>query len=179
MFTYKSKKFHIKTVKTKSPNGKYAISEVLLKGSTGVGILPVSNDGHVVLAYHHRPAVKKRIYSLPGGKIKMGESPKAAARRELLEELGYKANSIVPLAKLYTTPYFSNDAPHMFLASGIKYAGSRPDADENIEPRKFTIAKAMKMVDSGAIEDMSTVTALLLLWKRMHKGGVKNGKRSR
>ena len=168
MYTYKSKKFLIEKKKVTLPNGKKMTMEVLLK-KPGVGILPVMEDGSIILIRQYRAYVKKWIYEIPGGGIKKGETPRQAALRELEEETGYRAEKIRIMMKAYTTPYFSTDSPYVFVASGLGRVKARREEDELISLKVLSVGQALKMIKKQNIEDLGTVAAILM-YSHMSKG---------
>ncbi|MBN1872049.1 MAG: NUDIX hydrolase, partial [Candidatus Omnitrophica bacterium] len=98
----------------------------------------------------------------PAGTLKRGESPLACARRELAEEIGYKARSIALIGRIFTTPGFSDEIIYVYRAIGLSCVSLRPDADEIIEKAIFTKSQLRAMLKDGRIADSKTISGLSL-----------------
>lgn len=122
-------------------------------GGTGVS---------VVLLRQYRYAVGERIWEVPAGTLEPGESPRECAVRELREETGLEAGSLRPLSALLTSPGFTDERVHLFVATGLRRGASSPEAEELIETERLPVRRALEMVDGGEIVDAKTVC--LLLW---------------
>jgi len=124
-------------------------------------VLPVLEDGRVVLIRNYRIAVEQTLVELPAGTLDPGEEPVETARRELAEETGYRARRMELLAELYSSPGILDERMHLFLATGL--APGEPDLQggEQIEPLVVPWREAMEMVRSGAIRDAKTLVGLL------------------
>jgi len=126
-----------------------------------VVILPILSDGRIVLIRQHRIAVEENLIELPAGTIEPGEEPIVTARRELMEETGYRANDLIPVLKFYTSPGFVKEEMRLFKATKLTAGPMSLDEDEKIEPLLVTLPQAMKMVLSGEIRDAKTIVAIL------------------
>jgi ADP-ribose pyrophosphatase len=126
-----------------------------------VVILPILSDGRIVLIRQHRIAVDENLIELPAGMIEPGEEPMVTARRELMEETGYRAGELVPVLKFYTSPGFVKEEMRLFKASKLTAGPASLDDDEKIEPLLVDMPQAMKMVLSGEIRDAKTIVGLL------------------
>ena len=101
------------------------------------------------------------LYEIPAGRLEAGEPPEACARRELLEETGCTAESIVPLTSMFTTPGFTDERIHLFLATGLTRGEARQEVDEFIEVEAVRLSAALRMVERGEIQDAKTALGLL------------------
>ena len=133
-----------------------------------VVILPILSDGRIVLIRQHRIAVEENLIELPAGTIEPGEEPTATARRELMEETGYRANFLSPALKFYTSPGFVKEEMRLFKATGLTAGPTALDDDEKIEPLLLDLPQAMKMVLSGEIRDAKTIVGLLWYNQQIH-----------
>ncbi len=122
---------------------------------------PAGSDPQVLLLKQYRYATGGTLYEIPAGRLEPGELPAACARRELLEETGCSAESMVPLTSMFTTPGFTDERIHLFLASGLTRGESRREADEFIEVETVSLSTALQMVESGQIQDAKTALGLL------------------
>jgi ADP-ribose pyrophosphatase len=140
-------------------NGKTATREYVVHPGASA-ILPVTED-KIVLVQQFRYPVREALWELPAGKIKPGQSPLVCARAELAEETGYRAAKIKKLLTFYPASAFSDEALHIFIASGLKSGQTNPDEDEFLNTKLFPLKKAYEMVKKGQIKDAKTIIALL------------------
>ena len=122
---------------------------------------PAGPNPQILLLKQYRYATGGTLYEIPAGRLDPGEKPEACARRELLEETGCTAESIVPLTSMYTTPGFTDERIHLFMATGLTRGESRREADEFIEVETVSISAALQMVQRGEIQDAKTALGLL------------------
>jgi ADP-ribose pyrophosphatase len=132
----------------------------------GAAAVAVLADGQVLLVRQPRPAVDARLLELPAGLVDPGEQPIDCARRELLEETGYSAQRLEPLLSFYTSPGFSTELIHIFVASELQHTGALPDAHEEIELVRMPLEAAIDRVLNGEISDAKTVAGLLAYWRK-------------
>jgi ADP-ribose pyrophosphatase len=130
---------------------------------------PAGADPQVLLLKQYRYATGGTLYEIPAGRLEPGELPATCARRELLEETGCTAESIVPLMSMYTTPGFTDERIHLFLATGLTGGEAHREADEFMEVETVPLSAALKMVERGEIQDAKT--ALGLLFAAGFRGG--------
>jgi ADP-ribose pyrophosphatase len=125
-------------------------------------VVPVLDDGSIVMIGQHRHPHGKTHWEVPAGRIAAGESPARAAERELLEETGHAAREIRALPGFYPTNGISAHFAHAFVALGCRrVAEPEPDASERIVVRTFTRAQAEALLDRGRLQDGFTALALL------------------
>jgi ADP-ribose pyrophosphatase len=150
------------------PGGVRAVREVVRhRGS--VAVLPVHDDGRVVLVRQYRYAVDAKVWELPAGRLDPGETAEEGARRELEEEVGLEPAGLEPLSVFYTTPGFCDETMYLFRATALRAVPPRPDADERIEAGVFTLEEARDMIRRGEVREGKTLVALLLETER--RGG--------
>lgn len=125
----------------------------------------------VILLRQYRHAVGGVIWEVPAGKLDGDESPEECARRELLEEAGIGAARLERLTTLVTTPGFTDERVHLFLATGLTFGASNREGQEFIEVRTVDLEVALAMVESGEIGDAKTVACLLLAARRRAGAG--------
>ncbi|MCU0636351.1 MAG: NUDIX hydrolase [Gemmatimonadaceae bacterium] len=120
-----------------------------------------SDDPQVLLVRQYRYATGGWLYEIPAGKLDDGDTPLACAHRELKEETGCTAAEMRHLTTFWTTPGFTNERIHIYLATGLTRGVATPMADEFLEVVTMPISRALAMVQSGEINDGKTVVGLL------------------
>jgi ADP-ribose pyrophosphatase len=147
------------------PDGSTRVREIV-EHVPGAAVVAVDHIGEVLLVRQPRPAVGKRLLELPAGLVDPGEQPVDTARRELEEETGCTAQGMAPLVQFYTSPGFSTELLHIFVATGLQPGAVRPDPDEEIELVRLPLERAIDQVLDGEISDAKTVAGLLAYWRR-------------
>ncbi len=151
------------------PNGElYDYFLTYNKNKKSVFILPMDKNGKILILREYRYPLNKVVYGPVAGKVDDGEPIKKAARRELKEETGYSAKSMIPLGKFYASPANSNTIFYAFLAVGLKDGECNFDKTEVIHPIWVTISKFERMVKEGLIMD-PYLLGLYLLFKLKYK----------
>jgi ADP-ribose pyrophosphatase len=129
----------------------------------GVGVLPCHDDGTVTLIRQLRPAIGKEIYEIPAGRLSPGEDPMECGRRELLEETGLRADSLVSLGVIHPSPGVLDEIVHLFAGQGLIAGEKAPEPYEEIETVRLPLQEAFAMACDGRIVDSKTMAALLRL----------------
>lgn len=143
------------------PNGKEAKREII-KHPGAVAILAITDENKIVMVEQFRKALDRTIVEIPAGKLEKGEEPAACARRELEEETGYECGSLELLNSFYTSPGFSDEIVHVYIARGlVKKENSAPlDEDEFIDLEELTLEEAIRYIKDQKIFDAKTVFAV-------------------
>jgi ADP-ribose pyrophosphatase len=142
------------------PDGRGHARQIIRHPGAAV-VLPVLDDGRVVLIRNYRIAVEQTLVELPAGTLDPGEEPLETAGRELAEETGYRAGTLELLAVFYSSPGILDERMHLFLATGLAPGEPNLQGGEQIETLVLPWRHAMDMVRSGAIRDGKTVAGLL------------------
>jgi ADP-ribose pyrophosphatase len=142
------------------PDGSTRLREVV-EHAPGAAMVAVDRDGNVLLVRQHRPAVDADLLELPAGLVDDGESPMECARRELAEETGFAAARVEPLVSFYSSPGFSTELLHVFVAEDLEPASVERDEEEELELVRLPLQEAIARVLEGEISDAKTVTGLL------------------
>lgn len=124
---------------------------------------PTQRNPRVVLIRQYRYAADGYLYEIPAGRLDEGESPLACAHRELEEETGYRAADVKPLITVFTTPGFTDERIHLFLATGLTSGQERRERDEFLTLITLPLSQVVQMIESGEICDGKTVVALLFV----------------
>ena len=128
-----------------------------------VVVLPVLNDGRIVLVRQYRHAVRRDLLELPAGtRDHKGEPPATTARRELEEETGWVAKRLKRLLTFYAAPGVLSEQMILYLATGLRYTKARPEPDECLEPVLLSLPQALAKLRSGHICDAKTIIGVLL-----------------
>ncbi len=122
---------------------------------------PAGDDPQLLLIKQYRYAAEDYLYEIPAGRLDEGESPEECARRELREETGCTAQRIEHMYTLYTTPGFTDEKIHLFLAEGITRGEARREADEFLEVETVPLSRALHMVRDGEVRDAKTAVGIL------------------
>ena len=136
----------------------------------GVGILACPSSNEIVLVKQHRHAVDADLWEIPAGMIERGEPPLETARRELLEETGYRAASLRFLFSMYSSPGFCNERIHFFVADGLTAGVAEPEDDEQFQLRIWPIDEALELVERDELRDAKTQIALT--WLRLQRARI-------
>ncbi|MDH5526924.1 MAG: NUDIX hydrolase [Nitrospirota bacterium] len=132
-------------------------------------VVPLHEDGSVTLVVQYRHAAGGYLYEIPAGLLEEGETPEACARRELTEEAGLHAGDLVPLTAYHTTPGFSDEVIHLFVAGGLTDGTQALEEDEVIEVTRMPLEDALERIRAGAITDGKTIIALLMTAERLRE----------
>ena len=124
-------------------------------------ILPVRDDGHVVLVEQHRTSIGGELLELPAGTLEPGEDSLLAAQRELAEETGYQAASWSRLVRFYPAPGISDELMEVFLATGLRAGACDPDPGESLTVRELPFDEVRRRLLDNEIMDGKTLTTLL------------------
>jgi ADP-ribose pyrophosphatase len=125
-----------------------------------VVILPVDNDGRIILIKQFRPALMRTICELPAGTLEPGEDPERCARRELAEEIGQAAARWESLGRLYPAPGFCDEVQHLYFASDLGDSRAAMDEHEVIEPERMTVVEIEAAIASGDLMDAKSIALL-------------------
>lgn len=143
------------------PNGKTSSREVVLHPGA-VAILPILPNGDIVFVKQYRYPLNSIIYELPAGKLEVDEKPLECAIRELSEETGYDTKALEFLTTITTTPGFSNEIIHLYLAKNLIKSKQHLDEDEFVDVKILSVSQVKQMVLEGNIFDSKTLSALLI-----------------
>jgi ADP-ribose pyrophosphatase len=124
---------------------------------------PGSPDPRVILIRQFRHAADGYIWEIPAGRLDAGEPPETCAHRELEEEAGVQADKLEPLTTIYTTPGFTDERIHLFMASDLTSVAHRREPDEFMEIHERRWSEIGRMIRTGEIMDGKTLIALLFV----------------
>ena len=165
---YEGKIVNLRIDTVELPDKKYSKREIV-EHPGSVGIIPITDDGYIVLVKQFRKPVEKSLLEIPAGKIEINEEPRQTALRELGEETGYISNKMEYLFEFYTSPGFSNEKIYLFLATELVKGDANPGHDEYIEVTKIKIEDLVDMVNRGEINDSKTIIGIFYAEKYINK----------
>ncbi len=142
------------------PDGGTATREIVHHPGA-VAVVPLLHDGRVIMIRQYRQGAGKVLWELPAGVLETGEEPEACARRELAEEIGQAPGELVHLFSTYTSPGFSTELIHIFLARELQHVEASEESDENIRPVSMALSEAVAMVRRGEVQNAAAVCGLL------------------
>lgn len=122
---------------------------------------PRGEDPQILLLKQYRYAAGQYLYEIPAGRLDAGEAPRDCAIRELREETGCTAERMEFLTTIFTTPGFSDERIHLFLAIGLTRGETAHEADEFIAVETVTLSHALQLIEKGEIADAKTALGLL------------------
>lgn len=157
---YQGRVFAVQRNVVVEPGGIRATRDIVVH-SGSVVVLPVFEDGRILLIRQYRHAVGETLWELVAGRKEPAESASAAARRELVEETGYTARRMRRMLEVYPTPGFVSERMWVYVARGLRAGPARPEEDERITPRAFRLRQLDAMIRSGRVRDAKSVAGLL------------------
>lgn len=147
------------------PNGSTGELE-MIRHSGAAAVIPflsdpMADDPQILLLKQYRYAAEGTLYEVPAGRLEPGEDPKHCAIRELAEETGCTAQHVEFLYTMYTTPGFTDEKIHIFMAMGLSKGDTQHEADEFITVETLTLSRALELVRDGTIKDGKTAVSIL------------------
>ncbi|MDG3085588.1 NUDIX hydrolase [Vibrio hannami] len=142
------------------PNNKN-ILHTSIKHPGAAVILPITDDGKVIITYQYRPSIKQWMLEIPAGTMEINEQPIVCAQRELEEETGYSAKEFIPLGELTPLAGFCDETQFIFIAKQLKKTDRLScDDDEVIEVKELSVQEIENKILNGDITDSKTIAAL-------------------
>lgn len=136
----------------------------------GVSVIPVEDDGTVWCVRQFRYPFGREMLEIPAGKLERGEDPYECAVRELSEETGLSADEMIYLGPCCTSPGFSTEVLHIYLARGLHSGKMHLDPDEFLNVEKYKLSELEDMVMKGEIDDAKTIIAVLKARRYLEAG---------
>ena len=170
---YEGRVLNLDIDQVRFPDGSLGELE-LIRHSGAAAVVPFigdprAPDARILLIRQYRYAADRFLYEIPAGRLEPGEAPIDCARRELREEAGCTAESILPLGGFFTTPGFIDEFIHVFIATGLTCGEATPERDEFIHHESHTPQDGLRMIERGEIVDAKTIIALLMADRLIHK----------
>lgn len=166
---YKGKFISLDTVEVVLPDGNRSTRDIILHPGASV-VVPLSENNEIYMVRQYRKPIEKVTLELPAGKLDEGEDPKVCAERELKEETGIEAAKIEHMISIHSTPGFSTEVLHLYLASGLTEGTANSDEDEFVSCEKYKIDELIGMIMSNEITDAKTIIGILMADRMINKG---------
>ncbi len=160
--------FNVDRLRVELPDGRVAIRDVV-RHPGAVAVVALTEDGRICLVRQYRTALGRVTVEIPAGKLAPGEDPLECATRELLEETGMSAEKVAFLTTIATSDGFCDELIHIYMATGLTFSRSEPDADEFINVDLVPLEELVDAVLDGRIEDAKTVVGALICDSVMHR----------
>lgn len=171
---FKGKVFSVNRDEVIEPGGHRNVREVI-RHNGSVVVLAVDEsknpaDPDIILERQYRHAAGQFLLELPAGRVEPGESTLAAAKREMIEETGYRAKKWSLLTKYFASPGFLGEWMQIYLARDIREGIAQPEEDEKIEVIRMPLSEALRLAGANKIHDGKTLIGLLLYdqWRKTH-----------
>jgi len=159
---FKGKVFDLQVDEIEYESGNKAVREVAVHPG-GAVIVPVKNDGKLIMVKQFRYPFQKFMLELPAGKLDKGEDPSKCAERELKEETGYSSKNISKLGAITTTPGFCSEVLHIYLAKDLQEGNhNREEGEYGMELFEFTLDEIEEKITNGKIIDSKTICGIHL-----------------
>jgi ADP-ribose pyrophosphatase len=143
------------------PNGRETTREIA-EHSDSVCIVPIDEQGNILLVRQYRKPVEMDLLEVPAGGIEEGEVPEEAVQRELQEEIGYTAGNLQHLSSFWLAPGWCTEYMHAYLATDLIPSSLAADDDEFISVVRVPLAESLDMVKQGQIRDAKSISSLLM-----------------
>lgn len=142
---YEGKILNLKVDTVEMPDKKYSKREIV-EHPGGVAIIAITPENSLVLVKQYRKAVESFLLEIPAGKLELNEEPRETAIRELKEETGLESDKLNYISEFYTSPGYTNEKIHLFLAEELKKVDYTPEPGEFLEIVEVPIEELTKMV---------------------------------
>ncbi len=157
---FRGRTIHVDVDRVRLPNGREMDME-LVHHRGAAAVVPVLEDGTVLLVRQYRYATGGWLLEIPAGKLDSGESPETCASRETEEETGYRPGRLQPLGWIWTTPGFADEKIWLFLATDLELTAQVLGDDEVLSLERMPFAEAVEKAFRGDIHDCKTAVALM------------------
>ena len=160
-YIYEGKILKLRHDLVELPDGKAAEREII-EHSGGSGVLAVTENDEILLVKQYRRPYDEVTYEIPAGKLNPGESPEENARRELSEETGYEAKTLIDFGKIYPSPGYTGEVIRIyFTQDAVKAGDAHTDEDEYLSLVKMPVEEAKRCIEEGVrIYDSKTIIAI-------------------
>ena len=171
---YDGKLLKIDLERLSLPGGRHAELEII-RHPGAAAVVPLRDDGSVVMIRQYRHAANGFIFEIPAGKLDHGEAPELCAIRETVEEVGLRPATLHHLGAIHTTPGFTDELIHLYAGVDLQEAEQDLDEDETLEVFTIPLLDALQAIRDGEVTDAKTICALLRLDQEIRSGRISVG----
>lgn len=157
---YEGRVVSLRQDKVVLPTGRETTREVV-EHANCVAIVAIDSDGNAIMVRQYRKPVARVLLEIPAGVVEANEEPIESAHRELQEETGYLAGGMEEIGGFYTSPGYSTEFMHLFVATNLRKGNASPDVDEIIEVVSVCFDEIPDLVVSGELRDAKSIAGLL------------------
>ena len=166
---YKCRLFRVTEDEAVDPKTDFQIKRSVVRHAGSAVMMAVDEKKRILLVRQYRLPAEKYLWELPAGKLDPGEKPLQAAKRELIEETGYRARKWSKLVSFFVSPGYVEERMTIFLAEDLTAGEATPMDDERIEARWFKKKQVAEMIETGKIDDAKTIIGFLK-WRSRRRG---------
>lgn len=165
---YQCRLFTVTEDEARDQKTGFTIKRAIVRHRGSAVMMAVDDRKRVLLVRQFRLPADRYMWELPAGSVDPGEKPLQTAKRELVEETGYRAKKWTKLASFYVSPGFVTERMTIYLATGLAEGKATPMDDEQIETRWFSARELGQLIDKGKIEDAKTIVGFLS-WQKLSR----------
>jgi ADP-ribose pyrophosphatase len=158
--TYEGRLFNVEVDELAMGNGVLAQREII-RHPGAVAMVPVADDGRLLLVTQYRHAAGRRLLEIPAGTLEPGEDPRDCAIRECQEEVGMIPRNVVPMGGFFVAPGYTSEYIHLFVCTNLEDSVLDADEDEDLEVERPTLEEALTFIERGEICDAKSVIGIL------------------
>ena len=156
---FQGKMIHLRVDKVQLPDGKIATREII-EHPGAVAVVPITEDNRIIMVRQYRKPAEDFLLEIPAGKLDENEKPEFCAHRELKEETGFVSGKLEHLCSFFTTPGFSNEILHLYIAEELVEGIAKPDEDEYLSVESYPIEELLDMIFRSQIVDSKTIIGI-------------------
>ncbi|MGH2581908.1 MAG: NUDIX hydrolase [Anaerolineales bacterium] len=163
---YRARVFDVRRDELQLPSGHKTIYEIVVHNGA-VAMVPIDNEGNIILVRQYRHSTGKRLLELPAGTLDDSEDPEACAQRELREEIGMAPGKLTKIAEFFLAPGYSTERMWIYLAQDLSPEKLSTDEDEDLEIETLIMDEAFLRIENGEIEDAKTILGLYIAREKL------------
>ncbi|MGD0047772.1 MAG: NUDIX hydrolase [Bryobacteraceae bacterium] len=163
---YKCNLFRVTENRASDSKSGFKIKRSVVRHAGSAVMMAVDGQRRILLVRQYRLPAARYMWELPAGRLDPGEKPLEAAKRELIEETGYRARRWTKLASFFVSPGYVDERMTIYLAENLIAGVATPMDDERIETRWFPAAEVERLIETGKLDDAKTIVGFYRWQKR-------------